>query len=346
VSGNESGDNCAFAGGFDPEAGSSPTAFLPVLGGDANSGTLFDQVVGANPYYTQSEWSNGDDACEMQPTSSVLNAAFSVPSTVTTGMPAFFDPSGSSSAGGYASTSWSFGDGATSFSRSAPAPISETYSTPGTYLVSLTVIDSHGAVSTVSHAVTVTDTAGATATTPQSVTDLGAPVAAITVRHANPVAGVPFSLSGSRSTDFGSVITAYRWRLDRRSTAQGVSVSHTYRRLGRYRVSLTVTDRSGATSSAVRTLVVRSASITSVTGHRAGKVELLRLRISGPGMLKIGSKKVKVHQARVVVFRLALSSAQVASARSRHPVTVILRARFTPRVGKPSKRTIRIKIGR
>ena len=38
----------------------NPDAFLPTLGGSASAGTLFDQLINGNKYYTQSEWSNGD----------------------------------------------------------------------------------------------------------------------------------------------------------------------------------------------------------------------------------------------------------------------------------------------
>lgn len=411
MSGNEEADNCASTGAVDPGGGTNPDAFLPTITGDATAGTLFDQVIDGNPYYTQSVWSNGDQTCEMQPTGGALNAAFAA-TTGTAGTPVSVDPSTSSSAGGYTSTSWNFGDGTTSFSRAAPSTVSHTYSTPGAYPVSLTLVDNDGNLSTISHTVTVrsppsaaftvktgrpkarspvsfdasgsneaggsissygwsfgdgstgsgvapthsfphagtytvtllvADGFGHTAATSRTVAVAGLPSAKIVVGSA-PVAGVPVSLRGGRSTDVGSKISSYRWRFGDGSTGSGASVSHRYRRPGRYTASLSVTDRSGAVSTTTRVLTVKSASITSLTLKRGGKFELLRLRIDGPGALKIGSKKLKIRKAQVFVFRLELSSAQMVRIRSHHSVTIKLQLKFVPTAGKASRKTITIKV--
>ncbi len=125
-SGNEDGDQCNFTGAYDPTNDYNPNAFLPTLGGSESGGTLFNQVLNNDHYYIQSEWSNGDGNCNMQPTSSAMSAAFTAPTTVAPGTSVNFDPAASTSAGGYTSTTWNFGDGSSSFSRSAPALKSHT----------------------------------------------------------------------------------------------------------------------------------------------------------------------------------------------------------------------------
>jgi len=67
LSGNEQADNCNAYGPFDPANGTNPDAFTPVLGGDPSLGTAYNQVINGDHYYLQSEWSNGDSACDMAP---------------------------------------------------------------------------------------------------------------------------------------------------------------------------------------------------------------------------------------------------------------------------------------
>ena len=61
---SEVSDKCQDAGpaGFNHD----PNAFLPVLGGSATKGTLYDQLINGHRYYTQSNWSNKDGACKMR----------------------------------------------------------------------------------------------------------------------------------------------------------------------------------------------------------------------------------------------------------------------------------------
>src|SRR5579884_539227 len=60
TSGNEVADDCNASGPADPTAETNPDAFIPVLGGSAAAGTLYDQLIGGHGYYLQSEWSNAD----------------------------------------------------------------------------------------------------------------------------------------------------------------------------------------------------------------------------------------------------------------------------------------------
>jgi hypothetical protein len=85
--GNEDGDNCN-------DADTNGDAFEPTLGGDAGAGSLYDQLIAGDEYYLQSEWSNGDANCEMQPTSGTITPRFSVPAGPrTAGSALTFDPS-------------------------------------------------------------------------------------------------------------------------------------------------------------------------------------------------------------------------------------------------------------
>ncbi len=125
-SGNEDGDNCNYyASSFNPAMGENPDAFKPVLGGSASAGTLFDQLINGDPYYSQTEWSNGNLNCESQPVNATLAPAFAT--SVQSGDTVTLDPSGSSSSAGYSSTTWSFGDNSGSFVQGGPVPVSHTF---------------------------------------------------------------------------------------------------------------------------------------------------------------------------------------------------------------------------
>src|SRR5262249_35724716 len=68
ATGNEISDTCnASSSTLNLAKESDPNAFEPTLGGSASSGTLFDQLINGDEYYTQSVWSNGALDCEMQP---------------------------------------------------------------------------------------------------------------------------------------------------------------------------------------------------------------------------------------------------------------------------------------
>jgi hypothetical protein len=147
ASGNEDGDNCNFAGSLNPAAGTNPNAFGPVLGGLAAAGTLYDQVIAGDHWYTQTEWSNGDANCQGQPATALLSPSFTAPAWIQIGSTASFDPAASSSPQGYTSVTWSFGDGsAPAFARttSTPAAASHRYLAPGVYKIAMTVVDTKG----------------------------------------------------------------------------------------------------------------------------------------------------------------------------------------------------------
>ncbi|HTD81844.1 MAG TPA: PKD domain-containing protein [Thermoplasmata archaeon] len=77
--------------------------------------------------------------------------------------------------------------------------------------------------------------------------------------------GVGFVLDGSASTDNLGMAT-YAWNFGDGSTASATSVSHSYATPGAYSATLTVTDRSGNTGSAVVTITVRDTVAPAVRG--------------------------------------------------------------------------------
>jgi PKD repeat protein len=248
TSGNEVGDNCNFWNGTAANValGDEPNAFEPTLGGMATSGTLFDQVINtAHHYYTQSEWSNGDVDCEMQPATSTLLPSFTVPSgPAVSGSSVGLDPAATSSTGGYSSIAWSFGDGATRFTSTAtasnpmPTPVSHTYTGPGVYTVTLTVVDTHGNLAAVSHTVTVDSP----------------PSASFSASATHPPVGssVSFDATGSSDPNLGASITAYQWSFGDGTTATGATASHAYPSAGVRTVTLSVTDSLGFTASVTK----------------------------------------------------------------------------------------------
>jgi PKD repeat protein len=218
--GYEDGDNCN-----DIETNSN--AFTPTLGGDPNAGTLYNQVINGHHYYIQSEWSNGDVNCEMQPTSGSITDDFSSTNSTRTGTAFNFDPSGSTSSRGFSSASWDFGDGGNAFALGSPAGVAHTYASDGNYTVKLTLVD----------------VAGNLVTTTRSITVGPAPTAAFTFTPNTPAAHDLVTFNGSGSSDPNSSPLTYMWNFgDASATGSGVSPTHAYSAPGNYTVTLTATN--------------------------------------------------------------------------------------------------------
>jgi hypothetical protein len=130
-------------------------AFLPTLGGSETAGTLYDQLINGHPYYTQSEWSNGDANCEMRPSVGRIHPRF----TVGRAGPALaFNPATSTSKNELSSATWSFGDGSgTRFfsGRETLRHPRHGYRRAGRYTVTLTLVDNRGNIKTTTRRVTV-----------------------------------------------------------------------------------------------------------------------------------------------------------------------------------------------
>ncbi|HEY2181602.1 MAG TPA: PKD domain-containing protein [Solirubrobacteraceae bacterium] len=133
--GLEIGDKCNGVDGPPSGEGRDPNSFLPVLGGLAAEGTLFNQAINTGHYYLQSEWDNAARACRMQPLS--LGAgSFVAPSGTIAGVPASFTASAADAYGAIQPT-WSFGDGASA----AGVSVQHTYATAGEFTVTMTPRD-------------------------------------------------------------------------------------------------------------------------------------------------------------------------------------------------------------
>jgi hypothetical protein len=63
----EVSDKCELTGNPTiPTFEEDPNAFLPVLGGDAASGTQYTELINGHEYFTQSNWSNATSSCLMR----------------------------------------------------------------------------------------------------------------------------------------------------------------------------------------------------------------------------------------------------------------------------------------
>ncbi|HXK36581.1 MAG TPA: PKD domain-containing protein, partial [Candidatus Paceibacterota bacterium] len=146
----------------------------------------------------------------------------------------FVDASTSTDDLGIASYSWDYGDGGSG----SGVMDSHIYAAPGTYTVTLTIVDSGGKSATTSKSVSVVQN------TP--------PTAVISVVS---IVDLMVTLSGSGSLD-DAAIASYDWSLGDGAIASGVEVSHTYAAGGTYSVSLVVTDDHGMTGSAAMDITV------------------------------------------------------------------------------------------
>jgi len=162
-----------------------------------------------------------------------------------------FDGGGSADADGAVTRwDWDFGDGSTGAGRTVSHP----YRAPGTYEVTLIVIDDSGAPLNVdqdSLRVTINATPVADAG-PDLVTAPGQPVV----------------LDAAGSIDPDGAVARYRWTFPDGSTADGVLVERAFDQPGRYAVALEVADdfRGGATADQDEVIVTVNAPPVAVIG--------------------------------------------------------------------------------
>jgi len=153
-----------------------------------------------------------------------------------------FDASGSTDNDAVASYAWDFdGDGTTDATGATP---SHSFSSTGSYDVTLTVTDDAGNTGTDTVTVTVQDTTAPTA-------DAGSD------RTVDRGQSVSFDASGSTDND---AVASYAWDFDGDGTtdATGATPTHSFSSTGSYDVTLTVTDDAGNTATDTMTVTVQS----------------------------------------------------------------------------------------
>jgi PKD repeat protein len=136
--------------------------------------------------------------------------------------------------GTLASYAWDFGDG----TKATGTTAAHTYGAAGTYQVALAVTDDKGAT--------------ATTTVPVTVIANRAPVAVFTPS----VSDRTIAVDGSGSGDPDGRVAGLTWDFGDGSTATGATATHTYAADGTYRVTLTVADDDGTTTSTGQDLAV------------------------------------------------------------------------------------------
>ncbi|HAA19845.1 MAG TPA: hypothetical protein DCP28_14180, partial [Cytophagales bacterium] len=153
-----------------------------------------------------------------------------------------FDASGSTDANNDALTyTWDFGDGTTG----SGAAVDHTYTSVGSYLVSLTVSD--GAKQDVATgSITVTD---------------GTPVASFTTDVVSGSFPLAVNVDASASADPNGGVLAYSWDFGDGTTGSGVTASHTYTAAGSYTITLTVDDGVDPTASATQDILVTNPAV-------------------------------------------------------------------------------------
>jgi PKD repeat protein len=343
ASGNEEADNCeAWGPADDPFDALNPHAYLPTLGGSDASGDLFDQSIGRGRFYTQSEWSNGQADCLLGQTGAPPVPSFTASSTG--GTTVSFNPGASTTANGFSSTTWHFGDGTTSFATGGPAPISHTYGSTGPEQAILTLVDSTGSLATETRTIDVSPPAAATGPPPIPPV-ANKPTAVFTSSPRHPASGLAVRFDASHSAAPGAAIVTYAWSFGDGRGGSGVRPSHTYRHPGRYTVRLTVTGAghlSSATTGVLR--VVAPERIARLALERTGDKVRLTVKLSGPGTLRAGSHRRQIRRARTLHIALGLSRAQSRALRQRHGFVYKVRVVFTPQAGATLRRTLRRKL--
>ncbi|HEY7313483.1 MAG TPA: Ig-like domain-containing protein, partial [Gemmataceae bacterium] len=139
---------------------------------------------------------------------------------------------------------WNFGDGSTASGTLTP---SHTYSTAGTYTVSLTVTDSANESSQSTTTAAVSDVA--------PTANPGGPYSA--------APGTAINFSGSGSVPDPKDTLTYLWNFGDGSTSTSQNPSHAYTSAGNYNVTFTVTASDGAKTTATTTATIAAATTAS-----------------------------------------------------------------------------------
>ncbi len=179
-----------------------------------------------------------------QPLSSSLLLDFSFPTPVTQGSPVTFSPTFSGATGSLLAY-WTLSDGTNLgyFDGVANvAPVSYTFNVPGTYTVTLYVLDHSGGASVyASHGVSVRPSF--------PTTDFSFPTP---VTQGSPVAFTATGVAGASSID---------WSFGDGGTGTGIYATHTYSSAGTFTAVLTVHQANGGVTTASHSVSVQSSSV-------------------------------------------------------------------------------------
>lgn len=142
--------------------------------------------------------------------------------------------------------SWDFGDGKTGSGQT----LSHTYTSFGTYIVTLNVTDNDGFTGAKSSQIRIAKV----------------PVAAFTFAPSSPLAFQTITFNASSSTPNGGSISKYFWDFGDDSTADETDpiTTHAYTPADTYTVTLTITDSEGLSSDATQSIVVGKLSSTTL----------------------------------------------------------------------------------
>ncbi len=144
------------------------------------------------------------------------------------------------------SYSWDFGDQTAGQGKI----VKHRYKAAGTYKVTLTITDDKGATSSAFQNLVIKE---------QALPPNQPPLVTFSFTPTDPKANEPVEFDASGSTDDGEIVR-YFWEFGDGETAEGQTVTHTYKTAGTFTVKLTLTDDRGAKNSLTRTLTVAEVS--------------------------------------------------------------------------------------
>ena len=146
----------------------------------------------------------------------------------------------------YVSYTWAFGDGTTATTTIGTA--SHTYSSAGTFNITVTLTDSAGSRATLSGSATINQKLSVTAKASPNPTEVSKPL----------------SLTGTMSGGVGS--PTCNWSFGDGSSGSGCSATHTYTTAGTFTAAVTMTDGLGVTATANVTVIANARlSVTAVS---------------------------------------------------------------------------------
>jgi hypothetical protein len=219
--------------------------------GTAPNGAKYNQVINGHFYWFQEEWSNQTHSClqRLTPKKARPLAKFTV--TAGSGLTLKFDARGSSAPGGVAEYIWQFNDAfaAQTIERTTPT-ISHTFPSGGAYSVGLTIMGKDG---------TSTGTGGIVTTGQSGITP------GFTFRPNHAPTGHPVRFSALGTVSAQHVIT-YFWTFGDGTIGSGRSPTHTYRRPGRYTVTLVMFSGVGSAFPGAGAGPVSTRSLTVTAG--------------------------------------------------------------------------------